>query len=331
MKRLAAAACLVTVLGSRSAFAQAAREDVRLVYQAAEGCPTESWLVGRIAGRTDRFREVAAGQTGRTFSIVITGSDGAYSGTFEITELEPSPRSSSRHIDAKSCEEVADGLALIAALTIDPRAKMEAVDEQPPKVEKPVPVTPPPPPPPKPPPPAQNPDRSAPYFELGAGFVGVTGAAPTLLYGGEGFVEAGFRSPLRWFSPGLRIAYRDALRDGVAFDQGSAYFRLSVVAVDLWPLRAPIPVVGIRLCAAGELGWLEAQGSEGASSVESRRGWGALGTALRIGASTSRVGIEASFGAEAPLRRDRFFFESEIGEVNIIVFYAGLALTGRIY
>ena len=327
MKRLAVAAGLVTVIGLRSASAEPALEDVHIEYRAPKGCPTEPWVLGRILGRTDRIRQVAGDHAARTFSIEIVESGAGYSGTLEITEPEPEGRSTSRRIEATRCEEVADGLALIAALTIDPRAKLEAPDEKPAAAEPPIPEKRPQAPAPKPTPPP--PRRTVPYLQLGVGFVGVSGAAPALLYGGELFVEAGRIAPRGWFSPGLRLTLRHARNDSVAFDQGTAHFRLSAIAADLCPLRAPVPTLGLRLCATGEVGRLDAQGSQ-APDPQSRRGWAAVGSVLRASASTNRIGVEASIGCEAPLRRDRFVSDSQIAEVKLVVLFAGLAVTGRI-
>lgn len=331
MKRLTAAAGLMTFVGLRNASAQPAQEDVHIEVRVAEGCPSESWVLGRIGGRTDRFRQVAKDRASRTFVLDIKQSGALYTGSLEITEREPAPRSTSRRIEGARCEEVADGLALIAALTIDPRAKLEAVEVKPAEAQPPVPEKPAAPPPPEPKPKLPLPPTSVPYFEIGAGFIGMSGAAPALLYGGEGFLEAGWLAPRRWFSPGLRVGFRHARHDGVSFEQGTAFFGLSAFAADFCPVRAPIPTVGLRLCVTGEFGWLEAQGLQASEPQQSTRGWAALGSAFRASASTNRIGVELSFGAEAPLRRDRFFLESQVGEVSAVVLYAGLAITGRIY
>jgi hypothetical protein len=333
VKRHAIAAGVVIVLCARSAFPQSAVEDVHIEYRAPATCPSEAWVLGRISGRTDRFRQVAVESASRGFVIQIDAVGSSFAGTLEITEREPEPRSTSRRIEGPRCEDVADGLALIAALTIDPRAKLEAVNEKPPQVAPPKPEKPPPPPPP-PPPPKMPPPRpsTVPYFELGAGFAGVNGVGPAFLYGVEVFAEGGWLAEHRWFSPGFRLTGRHARHDDVAFDQGSVFFRLTALAVDVCPLRAPIPTVGIRLCANGEFGWLDAEGAGVPDTQQSSRGWAALGGALRISAAMNRIGLEAAIGGEAPLRRDRFFFfESEVGDVNPVVVYVGLAITGRIY
>jgi hypothetical protein len=171
---------------------------------------------------------------------------------------------------------------------------------------------------------------SVPYLRLGAGFVGLSGVAPALLYGGEGFVEVGRANEKRWFSPAARLTFRYARHDSIEFAEGTAQFRLTTFAADLCPLRAPIPTVGLSLCATGEVGWLDAEGSQAPDPQASRRTWAAMGSLFRASVSASRIGAEMSIGAEAPLRRDRFLFDSAIGGVKLVVLVAGVAITGRI-
>jgi hypothetical protein len=331
VKRLAVAAGFVTAAGLRNASAQPAIEDVHIEYRAPSACPTERWVLGRILGRTDRFRRVEGGLPGRIFSIDITQSGSSYSGTLEITETVPEPRSTARRIEATTCEDVADGLALIAALTIDPKARVEAPPEGPPQaVPPPSKERPPAPNPATPPRPPRSKSPSVPYLRLGAGFVGVSGVAPALLYGGEGFVEVGRANEKRWFSPALFLAFRYARHDSIVFAEGTAQFRLSTFAAGLCPLRAPIPTVGLSLCATGEVGWLDAEGSQAPNPQHSRRAWAALGSLLRASVSAHRIGVEASIGAEAPLRRDRFLFDSQVGGVELVVLSVGVAITGQI-
>lgn len=332
MKRHAIAAGVVTVVGARSASAQPAIEDVHIEYGAPATCPSEAWVLGRISGRTDRFRQVDVDNAARKFVIHIDTFGSSFAGTLEVTEREPEPRSTSRRIEGPRCEDVADGLALIAALTIDPRAKLQASEEKRVEVAPPRPKE-------SPPPPGRPPVRKAPprpsitpYWELGAGFSGMSGPAPAFLYGVEAFVEGGWLAEHRWFSPGFRLSGRHARHDDLAVGQGSVFFRLTTLAVDVCPIRAPVPAVGVRLCANGELGWLDAEGAGVPNIEQSHRGWAALGGALRASAGVDRIGLDAAFGAEAPLRRDRFFFfDSEVGEVSPVVLYVGLAITGRIY
>jgi hypothetical protein len=337
VKRLALAAGLVTVVAVRHASAQAPIEDVRIVYRAPDACPSEAWALRRIEGRTDRFRRVTGDASVRTFTIDITEAGPRFAGILSITEPGPPARTTSRRIEAPLCAEVADGLALIAALTIDPRAKLEAPPEEPPPEApaepKPPPSqpTPPPakPPPAKPQPLARAPERARPYLRLGAGFAAVSGIAPDALYGGQWLVEGGLGNKA-WFSPALRLTARHVRRDGLDFDQGTAHFRHTAAALDVCPLRAPIETLELRPCLTAELGSLSAEGTNNDRPESHHRAWAALGALARIGLDFPGIGLELGFGAEAPLRRDRFRFDTQIGEVKAVVLVFGLAITGKI-
>jgi hypothetical protein len=348
VRSLAVAAIVVTTV-ARNAYAEPAIEDVRLEYRAPKSCPSEAWVVRRIQTRTDRFRRVTDADTARTFSIAIAESPAGYFGTLEITEHEPG-RTTSRRIEAPQCIEVADGLALISALTIDPRAasvdapietpgaEQTAGQETPGRETKPE--------TPSPQPRASQPGpeidegeddtSSAPgasrksYVRLGAGAVAIGGVAPQLMYGGQVFAELGVRPGQHWLAWAARLNLRHVRREGLAFPEGKAHFRLSTVGVDLCPIRVPVPTLELGPCATGDVGLLESEGSDNPDSRQSRRAWVALGALLRAGVTLNHVGLEASGGAVAPLRRDRFVLATQIGEVDFLVWSAAIAVTGTI-
>jgi hypothetical protein len=350
VRRLAAAVFLVSTV-ARNAYAQSAIEDVRFEYRAPAGCPNEDWVVRRIQARTDRFRRVTDAASARSFSIAIAESPAGFLGTLEITEPDASGagRTTSRRIEAPRCIEVADGLALISALTIDPRAAeappigeastesgsgsgSEAVargPEAPSSRPEPLPgrtAT------------EASEDtgtegaderRSSSYVRVGAGFVGTAGVAPQPMYGGQVFAELGVRPGRRWFAWAARLNLRHVRREGLEFAEGNAHFRLSTAGAELCPFRVPVPTLELGPCLTGELGLLEAEGTENAAPQQSQRAWTALGALLRAGVALDRVGLEVSAGAVAPLRRDRFLIGPEIGRVDFLVWSAGVALTGR--
>jgi len=294
-------------------------------------------MVRRIRSRTDRFRR-ATDESARLFSISISQAVGRYSGTLEITEPGPTPRTTWRRIEAPNCIEVADGLALIAALTIDPRAKVEAPEESeleptpgqeevvaptpvPTTGEKPVPL---------PPPVTPEPAGKA-YFGYGAGFTGTSGVAPVIMYGAMGFVEGSLPSRSAWFGPAARLTLRHVRHEGVSFPGGVAHIRLTTLALDLCPIRSATPAIELRLCGTVEAGSLEAEGTETDIPEQHRRGWFAAGGLVRATILLGRIGIEPGGGLLAPLRRDSFEFDStQVGEVENVVLFAGLAITGRI-
>jgi hypothetical protein len=94
-------------------------EPIHLEYRSPTGCPDEAAFVARIRGRTTAARFVEQGEAARTFGVVLeTGSPPA--GTVTVTEGERG--GGARRLEADSCEHVADALALIVALALDPHA-----------------------------------------------------------------------------------------------------------------------------------------------------------------------------------------------------------------
>jgi hypothetical protein len=296
-----------------------------------------------------RFRRVSDTSTARTFSIAIAESDSGYFGTLEITEPALAGRTTSRRIEAPKCIEVADGLALISALTIDPRAaSVEAPIEEPGTEQTAAEETTAPKPPretasPKPetalPPPERDtpePDRreravsGRSYVRLGAGFVGVGGVAPQLMYGGQVFGEFGLRPGRHWLAWAARLSLRHARREGLQFPEGKAHFRLSTAAAEVCPIRVPIPTLELGPCGSAEIGLLEAEGTDNQDPRQSQRTWAALGALLRAGVGSDHIGLEASASAVAPLRRDRFVLVTQIGEVDFLVWSAAVAVTGTL-
>jgi hypothetical protein len=234
--------------------------------------------------------------------------------------------------------EVADGLALIAALTIDPRAKVEAPEE--PEAEQaptqeptvaPIPVEQPRETPSPLPPPATPRAAANGYFGYGTGFTGSSGIAPVVMYGAQVFIEGALPSRSAWFAPAARLTLRHLRHEGVSFEEGVAHIRLTTLALDLCPIGSAGVAVELRLCATLEGGSLEAEGTGTDAPEEHARGWLAPGGLGRVSLALGRIGLELGGGFLAPLRRDSFVFDSnQIGEVESVVLFAGLAITGRI-
>ena len=99
--------------------AQPAEEPIRLDYQSGPGCPDEASFVTRIRARSQRARLVAEGEPAREFHVRLAGA-GRPAGS--VTVVNHGHADGTRRVDAATCDEVADGLSLIVALALDPRA-----------------------------------------------------------------------------------------------------------------------------------------------------------------------------------------------------------------
>jgi hypothetical protein len=125
------------LVGLRIAPADEAEEPVRLFYQAANGCPDESSFVARIRARSPRARVAWPGEAAREFTITLDDAPRA-SGSVTVKAVDRTE--GGRRVEARTCAEVADALALVIALAIDPHA---STGSEPPRMP-PQPVSPPP-------------------------------------------------------------------------------------------------------------------------------------------------------------------------------------------
>jgi hypothetical protein len=101
------------------ASAEGVGEPIHLDYRWPEGCPDETAFVARIRGRTTAARFVDRGEAARTFAVSLESGSPA-SGSVAVTEGERGE--GARRLEADSCEHLADALALIVALALDPHA-----------------------------------------------------------------------------------------------------------------------------------------------------------------------------------------------------------------
>ena len=108
-----------TVAAGAEAGAGPDEEPIRLAYQASAGCPTEADFVMRIRARTTRARVAWPGENARTFDVRVDAGPPASGRVMVLDEDLPA---GTRHVEADTCADVTDALAMVIALSIDPRA-----------------------------------------------------------------------------------------------------------------------------------------------------------------------------------------------------------------
>lgn len=292
------AAVLAIVVGAAFAAAPVhAREPAtaRLSYAVAPGlerCPDERELRDAIAARlgydpfrTDAPREVAV----RIGKRAAGGIDGA----LDVT----GPRPGHREIASPGgdCREVADALAVAAAIAIDPES-----------LNGPRPPDPEPPPPPPPPPPEPirtEPDRR-PLVPATDPIVGRIAVAPEVILGelpavGVGaVVSAGAR--WRWISGAIE---GEATAPAEHLVEGGA-----VTASLLTAALVPCGHHGIAfVCLVGRAGVMRAEGQGVARPARSSEPYGAMGARVGVEvpfpSSSSTVSFLANAEVVAPLTR----------------------------
>src|SRR5690606_33452171 len=106
--------------------------EVRLELAEGSACATRDELIAKIARRSDRIRFVDSGAARLLRAEFERHGEGAILARLRV--VQPNGRRATRELQAGSCEEAADALALVAAVTLDPLAK---TDELPPEAPPP--------------------------------------------------------------------------------------------------------------------------------------------------------------------------------------------------
>jgi hypothetical protein len=249
----------------------------------------------------------------------------------ELTVVEPDGRRFARRLEAPSCAAATDALALVVAITLDPSAslgeapsvsgaaataksaetpadKTAGAGAPPPKPEETVTRT----------APAGAAEAagetvaSTPRLTFAAAGEVVSGPAPTAMPGAALEVQAALDRASLW-SPAI-ILTLSHVWSGVRSELGGdADFVLDLFGLEACPVRATALVLEGRVCAAGALGRLAANGSNTYDPRSVARPFGTAGGTARLGfVLGSRVEIRARFGAGATLWRDAFEFSPNV-------------------
>lgn len=310
MKRLVGAPGLGLWLWASLARAQA-DGSFHLDYEAPPQCPTASAFAAKIEGHTPLARLAAAEPAARRFRAVFDTSGPAARGRLEIVDVDGS--ASLREVEGRDCNEVADALALIAAIVIDPNARPPA--DQPPdrsaprrfeEVELPPPI----------PEPKRVP-RVAPQKEplalrLGlifqAGVVSeqlVPQVGTVLAYGVEALLDR--EEP---FAPTLRVSIYRISSDEISIAAGKARFEWTAARLGACPVVWSAGIFGFRPCAIADLGSVTGVGYETIDGDEHTLFWAALGAAGRAEALfQNTLLLELEAGALFPLSSQGFRFD----------------------
>jgi hypothetical protein len=349
-------------LGSAAAQTTPASTSARLEVEANPTCTSRSDLIARIRARSPR---VSFSDDERAIAIraqFSAASAGGIAG--DVTLATPGAKPAQRRVLARSCNEAADAVALIIAVTLDP-ASLEHVQpepsgtaaarsgpnrerapatgegaaatvassdaprtaESPPqsaRLENPTTVS-----------DVTSPDASGggrPRLGAQLAFQTVVGPAPRLMPGAALYLELGLERAGVWAPSALwgatHVASPEIVRPG-----GVASFSLDAVSFDACPLRLRIARLTARPCVSALAGRLSAQGSEtrNPAGVMRRPFWIVGGSGIL---STGLLSLlEASFRVSvgANLVRDSFTFTPEVfHEVSAMSAAASLGLGLRL-
>ncbi|APR76032.1 RNA polymerase sigma factor RpoE [Minicystis rosea] len=302
----------------------------------------------------ERARPAEPGEAATVFEVEVGQLGEDHVGRLLV---ESTRGRSVRSIDGPSCAEVVSGLALIAALTIDPGASLAASTRASKPAPKPDPT-----PAPSPPEHADTPSllaapplpdrldtlqraphspspRPAPTgFRWTVGLDGVApvGIAPRVIMGAGPFVQMRAERPYGW---ALRLSAAYATSGAIDTGPSRASFAWGAGRLEGCPVTVrPASRLLIYPCVVAEGGFVRARGFTSAAIVEAREvkiPWLSLGTGLRVEleAMKDRLVIAALGGLDFPFVRQRFVFanpEMEIHAIPVVTGSFGLSVGIRI-
>jgi hypothetical protein len=308
-------------------------EAVRFTYGAPQACPDAEAFVKEVHARTTRFQIVRFGDGLRSFDVVIAQSGNGFRGSVRV--LEEGGAASLRTVDGTDCEDVARSLALVTALSIDPKALSSAADASPqivpappgpapvPSVDPPTPQQPLSSPPSTPavvtdsarrptdekPAPPPSPESSHGWrMDVAAGAYALGVGAPSAIIGGAvlvGLTLGGERA----LSPAFRIGIARASSGSLDADPGQGTLAWTVGRAEVCPVRWPARgALDFRPCLAGDFGLVSATATGVSYPQAHTRPWETLGAlALAEWEPLAPLFVEAELSLATPLERDRFF------------------------
>lgn len=307
VRRICAASLVATTYALIEPRASAEEiERIAVSYEAYPLCPNEDAFVGEIAARTSKFQRVSEKEASRVLRVKLTEEPGHAMTRGELVLAD----GEARVVHDENCAVVVSGLALIAALAIDPEAETGPVD----RLAPPPPPPPPPPPvePPLPPPPpivASKPRRTIAFGAtagVGArvGLVPISAAAMI-----SGFV--GFEEPT-WIHPQARLQLAGT---GPRTESGPT----AGPAAKLQWYGAHLEGCGFfggrfraGPCGLFEVGAVHASGVNVNDRQSTTRPGASVGAGMRGMLTAGHFYGDVGAFALAPFRRDRFYVDPSV-------------------
>ena len=315
-------------------------EPIRLTYRADARCPDERRFLSELSRRTNRVRPAAEGEASRTLTVTIAVESDHIAGVLEATALDGSV--TRRQVTDDDCEEVMSALALIAALTIDPRAMAGNLEPLPP-VSPPAPST------------LGEPSdaergagrtreatedsasgsdgaSAALSWAFGVEAQSLIGLVPVPAFGGGVFAELARRATPDLLISSLRLSVLGATANPTFEDGIGAEILWVIGRLQACPAGLGLgPRLRIDGCLAFDGGLLRTRGTGLDQGSESKNPWFSMGAAGRLAwVSSSGLTLEVGAGLMAPLRRYPFLYESggSVRTVHRMPFLGGSATIG---
>ncbi len=301
-------------------------ESVRLVYESSDACPDREGFEALVRARTERALFVGPYSSARTFEVHLTGGP---SPRGQLTVRRDGIDEGAREVRADTCSDVAEALALVVALAIDPNSRVGAPPPTGPPPASPT-TSPPaaaaPPVQGAPPPPASMdstpiPDKSEessrpsslPHtLYVGADLAMATGISlePLVTVSPRRGWRAESTSPV---APSVSVGLIHATSGALSIPVGTASLAWTAGQIDGCVLSWPPGRVRVLGCLRAEGGALTASGSDITPLQSRTRAWFAAGPVARgEWALLPPLFVTAEVAAMVRLTADRFFFLPDV-------------------
>jgi hypothetical protein len=286
---------------------------VRLEYTAADSCPPVGEFVAEVRKRLRGFAPDSHAADSNGVQVRLTEEDSlVFVGEARFESRAEPP--AYRRVEGASCEEVAQALAIVVSIVLEPPRASEPPRALPAVLSQP------------PPRPTITYERARSALALEGGVTSTMAPWPAW------YVQV--LTELRLRAVGLRFGPELAWRDDVASPEGVTSFRRLDALIEAGTVRLPLfrgvelePVVGLAV------GGLHAKGSTALGGRSSWTPWVAPNLAGRLLYSPKdafRLGL--TFAVEFPLVRNRFYLlseESSVFQVPVVGVRAGANLAYR--
>jgi hypothetical protein len=300
-------------------------EAIRLSYSALGHCPDEADFSARVRARTTRLRFAQPGETARRFDVTLF--DGAPA-SGEISVVDAEGPHGARRVRAATCAEVADAIALIVALAVNPETPAHH-DSVPVRAGTRIPGA-------SDASPARRTETTSAEVTSTAGrvFAGADlalngGVTPDVLAAGSPYL--GWQATDGTLAPELRLsAIRSMSNEAVS--NGQASFAWTAGRLDGCPVAWQAAALRVAPCARIEAGAMQVE-TTGVPAPRTRLGgWFAAGALMRAEwGLVDALFVDAELAALVRATNDRFVVlpDTTLYQVRLMGLGAALGLGAR--
>jgi hypothetical protein len=300
-------------------------EAIRLSYSALGHCPDEADFSARVRARTTRVRFAQPGEAARRFDVTLF--DGAPA-SGEISVVDADGPHDARRVRAATCTEVADAIALVVALAVNPETPADHASVPVRGLGRPSPAQ-----------AARLPARRTGITPTGVTsqgrvFAGADlalngGVTPDVLAAGSPYL--GWQATDATLAPELRLsAIRSVSNEAVS--NGQASFAWTAARLDGCPVAWQAAALRVAACARIEAGAIQVE-TTGVPAPRARlRGWFAAGALIRVEWSlVDAIFADAELAGLVRVTNDRFVVlpDTTLYHVQLIGLGAALGLGAR--